>query len=158
MALLSQGFVENQVAGRPECIQGEADSRVGSLRQSSKDPVAAGCLWVLKYCRNLRLKEAGAEMRVCKPKVAVGSKLKSSALREISDFSAYMRLCAIVIVEERAASVRSVIRGEAALQPSRQEAVLSFQRGVGAQGQCSRQCRNPFGSCHGAGEVGLMIT
>lgn len=44
--------------------------------------------------------------------------LKSSAVAEVSDFSATMGLCAIVIAEVRAASVRSATReGVAAAQP-----------------------------------------
>lgn len=72
----------------------------------------------MKLCRKPWLEEAGAELRVPKPRVAGGDKLKSSAVAEVSKFSATMGLCAVVIAEVSAASVRSVTRGgEAAAQP-----------------------------------------
>lgn len=83
------------------------------------------------------------------------AKLKSSAVAEVSDFSAVkgMSLCTVVLAEIRAASVRSVTRGEEA-------AVLSSHTGAGLSGErgwCTRQRKNSFGPCHGAGEVGLMV-
>ena len=55
-----------------------------------------------------------------------GDKLKSSAVAEISNFSATMGLCTVVIAEVRAASVRSVTKGGRAAVWSREAKSCAF--------------------------------